>query len=230
MTFSQLVGELPALVAFDLDGTLVDSVPDIAMAVDQMLAALGRPAAGEGAVRHWVGNGAEILVKRALANTVDESAVAAVSDAQMEEAFPLFKEFYHRCNGKDTKLYDGVEACLKGLFDLKIPLVVVTNKPKVFTDPLLKALAVDHYFAEVIGGDCFPEKKPSPMALNHLVELFQVEPSQCVMVGDSKHDVGAARAAGYKALCVSYGYNHGEPISNANPDLVVDRLDVLVGE
>lgn len=224
----QLVGDKPSLVVFDLDGTLVDSVPDIAWAVDKMLLALGRPAAGETAVRHWVGNGAEVLVKRALANSHESQMVDQITPEQMAQAFPLFKRFYGESNGRSTQLYDGVARCLEGLKSLGVAMAVVTNKPKQFTDPLLVGLGIHHYFQQVIGGDCFPEKKPSPVALNHLATTLAVSPQQCVMVGDSKHDVGAARGAGYRALCVSYGYNHGEPIAAANPDAIVDSLIELL--
>ncbi|PIE41768.1 MAG: phosphoglycolate phosphatase [Gammaproteobacteria bacterium] len=225
---TRLVGGSPALVAFDLDGTLVDSVPDIALAVDQMRTALNRPVAGVDAVRDWVGNGAEMLVKRALADSSDPQRVAQVSKAQLDEAFPLFRSFYGKCNGKASQLYDGATACLQGLHDLGVPLAIVTNKPKMFTDPLLKSLGIAAFFQEVIGGECFPEKKPSPVALNYLADKYQAKPDTCLMVGDSKYDVGAARAAGYKALAVTYGYNHGEPVSQINPDAVVDNLAELV--
>lgn len=224
----QLVGDHPAMVAFDLDGTLVDSVPDIALAVDKMRQDMGMPPAGEQAVRHWVGNGAELLVKRALADSLETEAVAAITPQQMAQAFPIFKQHYQQTNGQTTQLYPGVLDCLQGLKDLKVSMAVVTNKPKVFTDPLLGALGIDHFFVRVIGGDCLPEKKPSPLALNHLAREFDCAPTASLMVGDSKHDVGAGRAAGYKVLCVSYGYNHGEPISASQPDAIVDNLAQLV--
>ena len=223
-----LFASKPKLVAFDLDGTLVDSVPDIAAAVDQMREALGMPFAGQEAVRHWVGNGAEVLVKRALADSLDEALVSQVSDERMAEAFPLFKSYYQKTNGAAAQLYPGVEQCLDGLSKCAVPLAVVTNKPKIFTDPLLQSLGIDHHFEQVIGGDCFPEKKPSPIALNHLRKLYSVAPESCLMVGDSKSDVGAGRAAGFKVACVSYGYNHGEPIAALHPDLVVDSLAALI--
>lgn len=225
---TRLLGDTPGLVAFDLDGTLVDSVPDIALAVDQMRTELGMALAGEAAVRHWVGNGAELLVKRALADSLDPDRVAAISDQQMARAMPLFKQFYKAANGRSTKVYDGVETCLNALFEQDIPLAVVTNKPKQFTDPLLEMVGMARFFTKVIGGDCFPEKKPSPVALNFLSAAINVDPGTSLMVGDSKHDVGAARAAGFKALCVSYGYNHGEPIAASQPDAIVDSLVELV--
>lgn len=225
---TQLLGDTPALVAFDLDGTLVDSVPDIAGAVDGMRLELGMPPAGVEAVRHWVGNGAESLVLRALADSYDAAAVAAVDEATFAQAFPVFKRHYHACNGQNARLYTGVKGCLEGLLELGVPMAVVTNKPKLFTDPLLQTLGIEHFFQQVIGGDCFPEKKPSPMALNHLTAHFSAEPAHSLMVGDSRHDVGAGRAAGYKVLCVSYGYNHGEPIEDSSPDAVVDSLAELI--
>ncbi|MCG8312976.1 MAG: phosphoglycolate phosphatase [Pseudomonadales bacterium] len=223
-----LFAKTPDLIAFDLDGTLVDSVPDIAAAVDQMRVALGMPQAGEAAVRYWVGNGAEVLVKRALADSLDEAIVDQVSEERMDVAFPLFKTFYEKTNGSAAQLYPGVRQCLSSLSTLAIPMAIVTNKPKLFTDPLLKSLGIDCYFERVIGGDCFPEKKPSPIALNHLLEFYAVSPDTCLMVGDSKSDVGAGRAAGYKVACVRYGYNHGEPIEQSKPDVVIDSLAELV--
>ncbi|MDX1692605.1 MAG: phosphoglycolate phosphatase [Ketobacteraceae bacterium] len=228
MLLNRLLGPEPGLVAFDLDGTLVNSVPDIATAVDKMLVALGREPAGEQAVAHWVGNGAENLVRRALAGGHGDALEASVSDAEFATAFPVFRKHYQACNGRLTRLYDGVRECLEVLQALGVPQAVVTNKPKLFADPLLAALGIDRFFDRVIGGDCFPEKKPSPMALDHLARDLSVKPGHSLMVGDSKHDVGAGRAAGYRVLCVSYGYNHGEPIADSRPDAIVDSLAELV--
>ncbi len=210
-------------VLFDLDGTLVDSVPDLAAAVDAMLAALGRAAAGEARVRSWVGNGAPMLVRRALTGCM-QPATDAVPEGLYEQAFAGFMAAYSACSGQHSRLYPGVTDFLEQLREQELKLALITNKPGRFIPHLLRACALEGYFQQILGGDALPECKPHPAPLLHVARELGVEPSRCLMVGDSKNDVGAARAAGCPVACVTYGYNHGEPISAARPDWVVDSL------
>ncbi|MGB1062255.1 MAG: phosphoglycolate phosphatase, partial [Ketobacter sp.] len=215
-------GHLPQLIAFDLDGTLVDSVPDIAVATDRMLAGIGRPAAGEEKVRGWVGNGAAQLVKRALADSHEPAQVAQVTQAEFDPAMGLFRQYYAEENGRLSRLYPGVAEVLQALYQLGLPLVVITNKPKVFADPLLRCLNIDSYFPLVLGGECLPRKKPDPMPLHTAASQLGASAHRSLMVGDSRNDVEAAKAAGWISAALTYGYNHGEPVANSEPHWLLD--------
>ncbi len=217
-------GELPRLVMFDLDGTLIDSVPDLAAAVDRMLVELGRAPAGVEKVRDWVGNGARVLVRRALAGGLDH---AAVGEAETEEALARFLDIYADCHHL-TALYPGVHELLEALSTAAVELAVVTNKPERFVAPLLEQVGLGGYFRWIIGGDTLPQQKPDPAALLQVMRLAGVEAAQSLFVGDSRNDVLAARAAAVPCIAVSYGYNHGRPIAEERPSLVVDSLAELL--
>lgn len=217
-------GELPRLVMFDLDGTLIDSVPDLAAAVDCMLVELGRAPAGVEKVRDWVGNGARVLVRRALAGGLDH---AAVGEAETEEALARFLDIYADCHNL-TALYPGVHELLEALSTAAVELAVVTNKPERFVAPLLEQVGLGGYFRWIIGGDTLPQQKPDPAALLQVMRLAGVEAAQSLFVGDSRNDVLAARAAAVPCIAVSYGYNHGRPIAEERPSLVVDSLAELL--
>ncbi|MDH4560897.1 phosphoglycolate phosphatase [Pseudomonas sp. BN411] len=217
-------GRLPRLVMFDLDGTLVDSVPDLAAAVDRMLVALGRPAAGVEQVREWVGNGARVLVRRALAGGLDHSTV---HDSDAERGLDLFMEAYAESHALTT-VYPGVAETLKWLKKQGVELALVTNKPERFVAPLLDEMKLGRYFPLIIGGDTLPQQKPDPAALLHVMHLTGVSRSEALFVGDSRNDVLAAKAAGVKCVALSYGYNHGRPIAEEEPALVVDDLRELL--
>lgn len=212
-------------ILFDLDGTLVDSVPDLAAATDAMLVDMGRAVAGEALVREWVGNGAERLVKRALTGKMDGEPLAA----ELEKAFPLFMEHYQRHLQGQSRLYPGVKECLADLQERDLGLGLVTNKPERFIAPLLEALGIAEVFAVVVGGDTLADKKPHPAPLLHAARQLGVEPAAALMVGDSRNDVLAARRAGMQIVCVPYGYNHGEDIRLTEPDAVVEDLRELSG-
>ena len=217
-------GELPKLVMFDLDGTLIDSVPDLAAAVDVMLRQLGRDPAGDDQVRHWVGNGARVLVRRALAGGM---AHEHIDEGATEQALALFLEAYAGDHSRST-VYPGVRALLDQLQADQVPLALVTNKPSRFVPELLADKQLDGYFRLLVGGDTLPVQKPDPAALNWVMQQAAVSAAQALFVGDSRSDVLAARAAGVPVVAVSYGYNHGQSIATENPDLLVDSLDALI--
>ncbi|MBC3420656.1 MULTISPECIES: phosphoglycolate phosphatase [unclassified Pseudomonas] len=223
--FEQLFpGTLPRLVMFDLDGTLIDSVPDLAAAVDRMLLELGRPPAGLDAVRQWVGNGAEVLVRRALAGGIEHDAV----DAQLaERALALFMEAYGESH-ELTVVYPGVRDTLRWLRKQGVEMALITNKPERFVGPLLDQMKIGRYFRWIIGGDTLPQKKPDPAALLFVMKMAGIAPEQSLFVGDSRSDVQAARAAGVKSVGLTYGYNHGRPIDEESPSLVLDDLRLLL--
>lgn len=215
----------PEMVLIDVDGTLVDSVPDLAYCVDEMMRRLGRAAHGEARVRNWVGNGVERLVRRALVGALEGEP----RDEEFEQAYPIFLELYAENTSKRSRLYPGVREGLDYLASRDYRLGCVTNKAAQFTIPLLKGLGVHDAFGIVVAGDTLPVKKPDPEPLLHAARHFGVAPSRSLMLGDSRSDVTAARAAGFQIICMSYGYNHGEDIRDYAPDAVIDSMAELRG-
>ncbi len=210
----------PEMVLIDVDGTLVDSVPDLAYCVDEMLKQLGLPVRGEQRVRHWVGNGVERLVQRALINQLD----GMPEDDLYRRALPIFRELYSANTSKRSSLYEGVSEALEFLQTTGVKTGCVTNKASEFTLPILRDLGIADYFELVICGDMVEKKKPDPMPLLQAAEQLGVKPGHSLMLGDSMSDVKAARAAGFGIICMSYGYNHGEDIRSYNPDAVIDSM------
>ena len=208
------------MILIDVDGTLVDSVPDLAYCVDAMMEKLDRPACGEARVRDWVGNGVERLVRRALVGALEGEPDAA----DFERAYPLFIDLYAENTSKRSCLYPGIREGLDMLKTAGYALGCVTNKAARFTEPLLEDLGIRDDFSIVISGDTLPRKKPDPEPLLHAARFFGSTPEASLMIGDSVSDVSAARAAGFQIVCVSYGYNHGVDIRDAEPDAVVDSL------
>ncbi len=217
--------EKPKMVLIDVDGTLVDSVPDLAWCVDEMMRQLELPERGESSVRHWVGNGVPRLVERALTNDLDGTPDKALFD----KAYPIFLDLYADNTSKRSMLYDGVKEGLEYLQSAGYRLGCVTNKASQFTVPLLKTLGLYDLFEIVISGDTLPKKKPDPLPLLHAAEKLGVTPAESLMLGDSMSDVKAARAAGFRIVCMTYGYNHGEDIRDSNPDAVIDSMAELEG-
>jgi len=217
-------GTLPRLVMFDLDGTLMDSVPDLAAAVDKMLMALGRESAGIARVRDWVGNGSRVLVRRALAGGLEHEGVA---DELADEALALFMQAY--AGGHElTTVYPGVRECLDWLREREVKLAIITNKPAQFIEPLLEEKGLGGYFDWLVGGDTLPQQKPDPAALFWVMDKAGVAAGESLFVGDSRNDVRAAKAATVRCVALTYGYNHGEPIADEQPALVLDDLRELV--
>lgn len=213
----------PDLVMFDLDGTLVDSVPDLSAALDEVLLEEGYPAAGEYKARLWVGNGSSVLVRRALADAL-RVPEAQVSADLHERCLASFFLRYHHFNGRYAALFPGVLESLQLLRDRAIPMAVITNKPAEFIAPLLQGLGIRHYFDAFLGGDSLPQKKPDPEPLLYLLRQAGVRPSRALMVGDSVNDIQAASAAGVLCVAVAYGYNRGRPVELDNPDWLTDNL------
>ena len=218
--------QAPKLIMLDLDGTLVDSVPDLTVAVDQMLSAVGKAVAGDAKIRTWVGNGAHALVARALSDSMEYPADLQAS-AEYQHAYQLFLHYYEASNGVTACTYPGVKEALARWSQKGIKLAVVTNKPMQFTTPLIEGVGIAHLFDFVSGGDSLPKRKPEPDQLLDIMAKAGVSAEESLMVGDSSNDIDAAHAAGVAALAVPYGYNHGRPVEECNPDQVVDSLDTF---
>ena len=217
------------LILFDLDGTLVDSVGDLAWCGNEMLHRLGLSRGptyrhDEAAARSWVGNGLERFVKRVL--TAD---MEAEPDAELyHRGFEIFRELYAEHASDRSELYAGVIDTLEWLSTRQLKLACVTNKPEPFTSRLNAEMGLDSYFELVVAGNTTARKKPDAMPLHYAADHFGFEHDECLMVGDSSNDVLAARAAGFAVVCVPYGYNHGLDIRDSNPDLVIDNLTGLI--
>jgi phosphoglycolate phosphatase len=213
----------PSFVLIDLDGTLIDSVPDLAYCVDEMMKQLDMPVRGQDAVRDWVGNGVQRLTERALINSVD----GMPEQELMDKAYPIFLELYKDNNSQRSVVYEGVKDGLKWMQAQGYRLACVTNKAEAFTLPLLKAKGLHDYFEVIVSGDTCAKKKPDPMPLLHAADLLGESAENALMLGDSQSDVKAARAAGFNIFCMTYGYNHGEDIRDYNPDVVMDSFAEL---
>ena len=214
------------LIAFDLDGTLLDSVPDLAVAADQAVRALGYAGVTEEQVRDYVGNGADILIGRALSQSM---TINPEFDADLlAKGRQLFDEYYAQSGHKLTHLYSQVKETLTELKQAGFILALVTNKPSKFVPEILEQHDIAQYFTDVLGGDAFPERKPNPIALNWLLDKHGCQANEMLMVGDSKNDILAAKNAGCRSFALTYGYNHGEPIAASNPDFVADNIGQLL--
>ena len=229
-------GRLPSLVLFDLDGTLIDSAPDITDAIDRMLETMGRSAAGLDKVRRWVGNGSPALVLRALEDRMIgaeqmadyQRSLSPQAHREWQTGCALFIDYYRKQCVKHTTLYPGVVEFLEHMQHQGVTMGCVTNKPSQLTSAIVAGLDLAGYFAIEIGGDSLVHKKPHPLPLLHAIGQLKAEVGQTLMIGDSINDVEAARRAGIKVVAVSYGYNHGGPVTETNPDLVVDSLAELI--
>ena len=209
-----------AAVMVDLDGTLLDTVPDIAAAAARMLDQLRLPARTQDEIRSYVGKGIPNLVRRCL----HASADAARADALQNEALELFQACYFEESGRRTTVYPGVIEGLEQMLALQLRLACVTNKAGRFTLPLLDQMGLTPYFELVVSGDTLVRKKPDPMQLAHICATFALAPQQALLIGDSVNDAVAARAAGCPVLCVSYGYNEGGDVHDLDCDAIVDSL------
>ena len=207
-------------VMIDLDGTLLDTIPDLAIAANMMLAELKMPALPESVIRNFVGKGINNLIERTLTGSMDGKPDADL----FQRALPVYERSYKAVNGKHTTLYPGVKEGLDLLRAQGFPLVCVTNKSERFTLPLLHYVSLSSYFVNVIAGDTLPQKKPDPAPLLHACVQLNVAPHEMLMIGDSLNDAQAARAAGCPVFCVTYGYNEGHDVQSLDVDAIVASL------
>jgi phosphoglycolate phosphatase len=214
-------------IIFDLDGTLINSAPDLSNSINYMLQKVKRETFSDDIIHNWVGNGASTLVKRALCGERDISEFN--DDEIFDNALDIFLENYSQNVCHKTVLYDAVKETLILLKEKNYKLSIVTNKPYKFILPILKKLEIESYFANYIGGDTLAKKKPDPYPLEYICESLHVSTDESIMVGDSKNDIVAANAIGMLNIGVTYGYNYGEDISKYNPTYVVDSFKDIIG-
>ncbi len=215
---------IPARAAlFDLDGTLVDSVPDIAEAANLTMDALNLPRRNDADLSRWVGNGSPTLMKRALTGEVDGEPDPSL----LTRALEIFFDLYAENIWVKSRLYDDVKGTLHGLVQRGFAMACVTNKPMRHTRLLLEACDLSQFFCVTVGGDSLPKRKPDPAQLLFAAEQLQVAADECVMVGDSINDIAAAQAAPMPVICLSYGYNQGIDLSLSHPDVLIDRFDQI---
>lgn len=214
------------LIAFDLDGTLLDSVPDLAKSIQQMLESFNYPSVTEEQVRDWVGNGADVLVARALSRSMTINP--QLTDEFKAEARQRFDDLYLKTGHQFSHLYANVISTLQALHQAGYILALVTNKPAKFLPEILEQHHLSHFFHDVIGGDTLATNKPDPLMLNWLLEKYQLTAQQMLMVGDSRNDILVAKNAGCFSFGLTYGYNYGQPIADSAPDYVADNIQQLL--
>lgn len=212
------------VLLFDLDGTLVDSATDLHRAMNMSLNALQLPTVTEEQVRVWVGKGTALFCQSTL-----QHLTGKVDPAQQQQLLETFLKIYNADPCVETQPFDGILEFLEWGLAQKKTMICVTNKPEAPARAIVDHLGMTHYFADVIGGDRFEERKPHPRQLLHCVEQYAQSKDQVLMIGDSSNDVEAARRAGIDCVVVSYGYNHGENILDCQPQQVVDNLCELIG-
>lgn len=230
--FNPQTQTLPDTLLLDLDGTLVDSIPDLAGAVDAMLAELACPVAGIEKTRLWVGNGTRKLVERALADAFGD--MGSAQPGFLEQAESLFFRAYHSCNGHHSRLYPGVMRFLETARARGSRLAIVTNKPAEFTLPLLERLGLAPFFEATVSGDSLVDhtgtviRKPAAGHLQLALDRLATTTESAWMIGDSESDIVGARNLGIPSVAVTYGYSQGRAVADFGPDQLVDDLTQLL--
>lgn len=213
----------PNAVVWDLDGTLVDSAPDLASALNTVLDMRGFFTLSIDEVRKMIGNGVPKLVERGF------NAVGVRPDAaQLDELVALFVTQYRACATDNTRPYPGVVEALQEIHNMNIPMGVCTNKPEGFTRQILEGLGLSGFFSSVVGGDSTSTRKPDPEPVLACLRGLATEPEFSLMIGDSIHDVHAARAAGVIIGVVPWGYRSA-PVEQLGADFVLRDLAGLAG-
>ena len=207
-------------VVIDLDGTLIDTAPDLAYAAERMMADLGMPCPSPATVATYIGNGVSRLVKRVLTGDMDAEPDAALFD----RALAFYQQHYGANVSRASRPFPGVVEGLKAFKAMGLHVACITNKAEQFTHPLLKDTGLFDYFELILSGDSLPRRKPDPLPLLHACQVFGIQPNALLLIGDSLNDTQAARAAGAAVFCVPYGYNRGRPVAELDLDAVVPSL------
>lgn len=205
------------LIIFDLDGTLIDSLSDLADATNHMLTSLGRPRIEQDAVRSLVGQGARRLVERAL---------AGASGEEVEQGLALFLDYNYRHIADRTVPYPGVRETLDTLKGRGMRMAIISNKNVALCREVVSALGIDRYFEEILGADSLPFRKPSPEPVLKLLADFGVAPERAALVGDSINDIAAGKGAGVRTVGCTWGY--GDQLELKDADYRVGELVELL--
>ncbi len=209
------------VIMIDLDGTLLNTADDLALAANLMLRELDLPEKSPATIQSYIGKGIERLVKRTLTGHMDEEPDTTL----FAKALPIYKNHYATNLSINTRPYPGVINGIEALLKAGFKLACITNKSEIFTLPLLQATGLIDQFEIVLSGDSLPRKKPDPLPLLHICKHFDVHPSEALLIGDSLNDAIAARAAGCHVFCVPYGYNEGRDVHDLDCDAIVNSLE-----
>jgi len=215
-------------IFFDLDGTLVQTSPEIADAVNDTLRHFGWPEAAQEQVDRWIGHGTRELLIQALAQATAQTAEQVRLGPTLQQALPLFDRHYQARCGTRSQLYPHVRDTLLALRQRGCKLAVVTNKEGRYTHTVLRAHQLEHSFDLVVSGDTFPEKKPRPVGVQHGLARWRVPPQRALFVGDSSIDAATARNAGIAVWLLPYGYNMGQAVEDCAPDRVIADFSELL--
>lgn len=207
-------------VVIDLDGTLLDTAPDLAEAATRMAAELDLPPVSLETLKTYIGNGVSRLVKRVLTRSMDGEPDGAL----FGRALPIYEKHYAQVVSRESRPFPGVVEGLQAMKAAGFRLACITNKAEKFTLPLLKDTGLFGYFELILSGDTLPRKKPDPLPLRHACEHFGIAPAELLLIGDSLNDTQAARAAACHVFCVPYGYNRGRSVEELDLDAVVPSL------
>ena len=213
-------------IAFDLDGTLVNSLPDLCAAANHVRETFQLPSLPEADISHFIGDGIGKLVHRVLSYHRD----GEVNEADWTQGFRTFIEYYRQHLTTYTRPYPDVETALTLFKARGLPLAVITNKNEILATQLLQQLHLADYFSLIIGGDTLPEKKPSPLPLTHTAHILGLPIQHLLMVGDSSNDILAAKAAGAMSCGVTWGYADMSKLNQqqeTKPDIIIDHLSQI---
>ena len=208
------------VVMIDLDGTLLDTANDLALAANKMLRELGQPELSNATIQSYIGKGIQRLIKRTLTSEMDGEPEPEL----FTRAVPIYMRHYAENLCVNTRPYPGVIDGINALSKAGFRLACITNKTEVFTVPLLRATNLMDCFEIVLSGDSLPKRKPDPMPLLHICKFFDVFPHEALLIGDSLNDTTAARAAGCHVFCVPYGYNEGRDARELDCDAIVETI------
>ena len=205
------------VIGFDLDGTLVNTLPDLTLVANGMFSEHGLPTTTQETVLSWIGKGADIFFQNAVAST------GKVFDAvQLSQMRASFDKYYATYVCEKSELYPNVKSTLVALKEKGYTLVVITNKPTHLVEPVLTAFGIFELFSATLGGQSLPKIKPHPDPMFFICQQFNIAPHEMLFVGDSENDVIASKAAGCDVVGLTYGYNYNVPIAKAEPTFVAD--------
>ena len=214
----QSANDYPAAIIWDLDGTLIDSAPDLAQALNTLLREQGYASLEEDQVRTMIGNGLAKLIERGF-----KAAGLAMRGPQLQNLLPRFMLIYSECATNETRLYPGARSVLQHFTNAGVHQGICTNKSEDISKQILAELSVADHFEVVVGGDTTAARKPDPLPLRACLEALNVSPDDSVMIGDSGVDVDTARAIKMPIGIVTYGYTRGS-VSNLGADVLIDSL------